>query len=246
MTLEITTSRQAAASNGVKCAIYGLSGMGKTKLCATAPKPVIISAEKGLLTLRNYDVPVIEIKNFADLWEAHRILTSEQGAEYETICLDSVSEIAEQILTAAKLDAKDPRQAYGTLAQDMIIVLKAFRDIEGKHVVMIAKQGTIKDELTGVQSYGPSFPGAIVTRDFPYLFDEVFQIGMQKIQVEGTNDFDDVRVMRTQPDLQYTAKDRSSALPASIIVPDMPDGTNSGFLKWIFETIMSNPNQPTA
>lgn len=133
----------------------------------------------------------------------------------------------------------------------MIIALKAFRDIKGKNVVMLAKQGTIKDDLTGVMSYGPSFPGSIVTRDFPYLFDEVFQLGMQKRQIAGTNEFEDIRVLRTQPDVQYTAKDRSSMLPPAIIVPDMPDGTNSQFLTWIFQTIMAPPvapqeQQPTA
>lgn len=241
MAITLTNSREAAASNGVKCAIYGLSGMGKTKLCATAPKPVIISAEKGLLTLRNYDIPVIEVKNFAQMWEAHKFLTGPDGDQFETICLDSVSEIAEQVLSNAKLEAKDPRQAYGQLAEDMIIALKAFRDIEGKNVVMLAKQGTIKDDLTGVMSYGPSFPGSIVTRDFPYLFDEVFQIGMQKQAIEGTAEFKDVRVMRTQPDMQYTAKDRSSMLPPAILVPDMPDGTNSGFLTWVFQEVMKDP-----
>ena len=51
MALKFTTTNQAAQLHGVKALVYGPSGAGKTTLCATAPAPIIISAEAGLLSL---------------------------------------------------------------------------------------------------------------------------------------------------------------------------------------------------
>ncbi len=59
MAIRLTTTTESVEY--VKCLIYGESGVGKTWLCQTAPKPVIISAEKGLLTLKHVNIPVIEM-----------------------------------------------------------------------------------------------------------------------------------------------------------------------------------------
>ena len=40
--------------SGVKCVVYGPAGGGKTRLLATAPSPIILSAEKGLLSLKKF------------------------------------------------------------------------------------------------------------------------------------------------------------------------------------------------
>ena len=49
--------------NGVKMMVYGASGVGKTRLTTTCPNPIIISAEKGLLSLADYDFSVSGSKN---------------------------------------------------------------------------------------------------------------------------------------------------------------------------------------
>ena len=58
----MTTTRAASLENGIKCLVYGRSGIGKTHLCATAPTPIIVGAEGGELSLREQDVPLIQIK----------------------------------------------------------------------------------------------------------------------------------------------------------------------------------------
>ena len=64
MALKFTTTKQQA--NCVKALVYGDAGAGKTKLCATAPTPVILSAESGLLSLADYEIPVIDISTAQD------------------------------------------------------------------------------------------------------------------------------------------------------------------------------------
>lgn len=210
MAIKITTTAQAAALHGVKILTYGKAGMGKTTLCATAPTPIILSAEAGLLSLRAYQIPVIVIDTIESLMEAFQWATeSAEANQFETICLDSISEIGEVVLSNAKRQTKDPRQAYGELIEKMGTTLRAFRDISGKHIYMSAKQESIKDETAGITQYGPSMPGSKLGGQMPYLFDEVFRLNIGRTP-EGA----EYRYLQTRPDFQSEAKDRSGCLDA--------------------------------
>lgn len=223
MALDWTTSSRSQITGGVKLLVYANSGYGKTALCATAPAPIILSAESGLLVLNRknleklygvgnpsitYDIPVIVIKTVNDLTDALQWLTTNPAAaQFKTVCLDSISEIAEQVLNNAKRQVKDPRQAYGELIEKMETTIRAFRDIPGKHVYMAAKQEPMKDEMSGVISYGPSMPGAKLGQKLPYFFDEVLRLGVNK-----TPQGESYRFFQTVADFQNIAKDRSGAL----------------------------------
>lgn len=222
MAVKLTSTKQAAMVHGVKTLVYAKAGIGKTMLTATAPAPILISAESGLLSLREsniikvfgkknkditYDIPVIEIRNINDLNDAYQwAITSQEAKNFQTLSLDSITEIGEVVLSAAKTNAKDPRQAYGELIEKMTLLIKSFRDISGKHVYISAKQELSKDE-NGVTTYGPGMPGAKLGPALPYLFDEVFHLAVGK-----TDSGDEYRYLRTQPDLQFEAKDRSGSL----------------------------------
>lgn len=208
MTLNFTTCRESAKPNGVKVLVYGKSGTGKTVLCATAPKPVIISAEHGLLSLREHDIPVIEVSNFKDLQESYLWLRDDpQAAQFETVCLDSLTEIAEIVLADAKEKSKDARGAYGDLIDAMTTIVKDFRDLANKNVYMNCKEKTVRDDLAGTLTYEPSMPGSKLGMSLPYYFDEVFCL-----DIGTTTDGQQQRFLRTSSDYKTIAKDRSGAL----------------------------------
>lgn len=225
MAIQWTTTEQSAHSNGVKCLVYADAGMGKTVLCASAPNPIIVSNESGLLSLSpqniarvygenapgvSYNLNVAQVTTVNDLTEILDWLEkSNEAKQFQTVCLDSISEIAEVVLNNAKRQVKDPRQAYGELIEKMESVIRGYRDLVGKHVYMTAKMEPTKDEMTGVVKYGPSMPGNKLQSKLPYFFDEVFRLGVNK-DAQG-NSF---RFLQTQPDLQFVAKDRSGALAA--------------------------------
>ena len=205
---QLQSSRQLAIQHGVKCLVYGAAGVGKTRLVATAPAPLLISAEAGLLSLRQHDIPVITITDLQTLHQVYMwILQSSESRQFHTICLDSISEIGEVCLAAAKKQFKDPRQAYGDLIDRMMLLLRNFRDLPNRHVYMSAKMEAYKDDATGSVRFQPSMPGQKVGPAMPYLFDEVFHMGVAKND-EGV----DYRYLRTQVDFQYDAKDRSGTL----------------------------------
>lgn len=223
MALKFTTAAQVTVANGIKAMVYGGSGVGKTVLMATLPNPVLISAESGALSLRKanierlfgvgnphvcYNMPVIEITTVDDLRDAYDwCATSREAAQFASVGMDSISEIAEVVLNNAKRQVKDPRQAYGELIEKMETTIRLFRDLPRKHVCVSAKMEPVKDEMSGVVKYAPSMPGSKLAGKLPYFFDEVFRIGVNK-----TSTGESYRFLQTQPDLQYEAKDRSGAL----------------------------------
>lgn len=200
-------STKGAASNGIKCLIFGSSGSGKTRLASTLQgKTLILSAEAGLLSLREYDIDSITINTWDELKEAYKYCCTKEAAHYDNIVIDSLSEIAEVVLENAKTNVKDGRMAYGEMAEQVVKIVKAFRDMEGKNIIMLAKVERAKDELSGAMLYTPSFPGAKLAQNLPYLFDEVFAMRTDKHGDET------VRFLQCQRDNQYEAKDRSGAL----------------------------------
>ena len=195
------------AASGVKLLVYGAAGAGKTSLIPTLPDPIVLSAEGGLLSIADADVPFIEIKTIEALHEAYAWLVgSDEAKEYQSVALDSISEIAEVVLNAEKKATKDPRQAYGAMQEQMADLIRAFRDLPGRHVYMSAKLDKSQDEM-GKMLYAPSMPGNKTGQMLPYFFDEVLAL-----RVEKDADGNPVRVLQCQPDGAWLAKDRSGAL----------------------------------
>lgn len=196
-----------AAADGVKVLVYGQAGAGKTTALATAPKPIILSAEAGLLSLAHVDVPYIECTSMSAIGEAYEWLTSSKEAgEYQTVCLDSLSEIAEVVLSEERAKTKDPRQAYGAMADQMASLVRMFRDLPGRNVIMTAKLEKTQDQ-EGKLLWGPSMPGSKTGQALPYFFDEVLALQVHKDE-EGNSQ----RAFLTTTDGLWVAKDRSGKL----------------------------------
>ncbi len=218
MSLTFTDSDSQSTDGFCKFLVYGVGGSGKTVLATTMPTPIILSAESGLLSLTkknqlrihgtHQNVPVILIKSVDDLSEAFAALQTPAYEQFESVVLDSVSEIAETVLSNARAKVKDPRQAYGELADKMTMLIRGFRDLP-KHVYFSAKQERVAD-ASGMLLFGPSMPGKQLTQGIGYFFDEVFALDISPRDANGGT----YRFLRTQGDAQWQGKDRSGQLDA--------------------------------
>jgi phage nucleotide-binding protein len=197
------------AGNGVKLLVYGAAGAGKTTLIPTLPNVVVLSAEGGLLSIQDAELPFIEITTMAELQEAYKWLAeSAEAAQFESVAIDSISEIAEVCLNYEKKVNKDPRAAYGAMQEQMADIIRAFRDLPAKHVLMTAKLEKTSDEM-GRILYAPSMPGNKTGQSLPYFFDEVLALRVEK-DADGVAQ----RALMCDSDGLWLAKDRSGKLDA--------------------------------
>ena len=205
MAIQLRNTSDCHAS-GIKALVYGAAGAGKTSLSVTMPKPIIISAEGGLLSISDSKLPYIEVSSMESLMEAYSYVFGPEGGAYESVILDSISEVAEVVLSYEKTINKDGRAAYGEMNVQMTSLIRAFRDLPGKHVLFTAKLDKALDEA-GRMLYSPAMPGNKLAQSLPYFFDLVLPLRVEK-------DADGVvqRALMTYPDGIWTAKDRSGKL----------------------------------
>lgn len=196
-------------TNGVKLLVYGQAGAGKTSLIPTLPNPIVLSAEGGLLSIRDANIPYIEVSSMADIQEAYEWLTkSEDAKKFDSVALDSISEIGEVVLNYERKQTKDPRQAYGAMAEQVSDLIRAFRDLSGKNVYFSAKLDKSQDEM-GRMLYAPSMPGNKTGQSLPFFFDEVLAL-----RIEKDADGNIQRALMCESDGLWVAKDRSGKLSA--------------------------------
>lgn len=218
MEIKITSEQPPSP---IRMAIFGLSGSGKTLLAASAPAPLVLNAERGLLSLSpeniakvygadqtwvTYNVPYIDISSIAKLKEVYAWLQTPAALQYKTILLDSLSDTAETVLAEALVNptVKDPRQAYGILGSDVLGLVRAFRDLPTHHnIVFLCKAEKVTDDVTGTTQISMRFPGKMLQSSMPYLLDEVFSL---EVMQNGA------RQIRTKANWQYQCKDRSGKL----------------------------------
>lgn len=202
-------STSDAHSNGVKIVVYGQAGAGKTSLITTLPDPVIISAEGGLLSISDSALPFIEVNTMDSLKEAFMwVAQSDEAKRFQSVAIDSISEVAEVVLAHEKRINKDGRAAYGEMQVQVIEIMRAFRDLQGKHVYFSAKCEKSQDEM-GRILYNPSMPGNKLAQQIPYLVDEVFALRVER-DSEGVTQ----RALMCDSDGLWLAKDRSGKLDA--------------------------------
>ena len=205
-------------SDGIKALIYSEPGNGKTTLAATLDlkRTLIISFESGLLSILDEsgfeDLQYVEPSNLTDLKEIYDSLKNDKdlAAKYDTIFIDSLSEISDMMLEALKQDPtvytgmKDNMKLYMINQEKVVGIAKSFRDLKGYNVIMTALAATKTTNM--VEKLLPSMAGQKLADKLPPLYDFVWYL-------EVTSDGE--RRLITQPTSSITAKSRSRKLESA-------------------------------
>lgn len=205
---QLKPASQLAQRYGAKCVAYGPPGAGKTPLMKTAPRPVLCVTEPGMLSMRDaHDIPAWEAYTPAAIAEFFKwAKESNEARNFDTICVDSASQMAEIILKEELLRNKDGRKAYGEMARKVMDYLNDLYYMPQKHVYLIAKQGNFDEG--GVQVTKPYFPGQDLNVRVPHMFDEILHIALVNIPAQPKP----VTGIRSTPTFNIMARDRSGNL----------------------------------
>ena len=208
---KIKTPDKLVNKQGAKLLVYGQAGAGKTYATQTMPgKVLVISAEAGLLSIKDApNVSAIEVSNYDDLREVYAALKSGELV-FDSVCLDSVSEISEILLVHEKSRNKDGRMAYQNVAEAVTSLMRSFRDLD-MHVLFLCKEG--KENNDGVFFFGPKMASKPLGDAITYFFDEVLALRVIEDQDDDGNPVA-ARWLQTRIGQGYTAKDRSGKLEA--------------------------------
>ena len=111
--------RKAKAEQAaLKMGIYGPPGSGKTPIINTAPRPVLLACEPGLLSMRGSTVPTFQAftaKLIDDFFEW--LFSSAETKNFDTLVVDSISQMCNIYLADAKTKSKHGLQQYGDMAE---------------------------------------------------------------------------------------------------------------------------------
>ena len=204
--MQIQYTDRITIKDGIKCLVFGPAGIGKTPLLATAPEMCILSAEKGLLSLRKTHTAYLEVNDIKSLYEAvDWLLRANESRRFYSYGLDSLSEIAEVVFADKKTKNKDIRAAYRETQDDMFALVRRFRDIPQKNVVFIAKQYemTLGMQPNTYRRAFPVMPSEKLVNGIPYYFDLVMHMYAWNEQY---------RALHTKESPYYFARDRSGML----------------------------------
>lgn len=208
------------AKDGVKVLLYANSGFGKTTQLGTLEgKTLILSAESGLLVLKDKDIDVIDITSIQTLGEVYVALASGELV-YDNIGLDSLTEIGEMIVSELLEDEyySDPSNAFvlwKEYSKRMMNICKRFRDLKGVNVVLTSLSEPV--DSNGTMKYLPQIPAKKVQTKLVSLFDEVYY---------GTMDKDGKRIVHTRSSNIFDAKSRANVAD-KIALSETVDGEDA-------------------
>lgn len=204
--MKVHCTSELSAQEGIRALIYGRAGIGKTSLIPTCEKPIILSAEQGLQSISNHQIPYIIIQSWDDFVNALRWLYGNQG-EHKTIVIDSLSQIVEMLFEVKKTTCltkdgkKDGLRAYGETGEDTRKVFNEYFRVYLKSydIVAFAKLSKEKDDQERLM-YAPLFVGTKIGLEAPHAFDVV---GALRDNPDGS------RYIMTQSDGLWQAKART-------------------------------------
>lgn len=218
----------------LKILAYGANGKGKTRLGATAPKPIIIDADHGTMSIRKFpDVKVFKIERWPDIDLAYWYL-KKGDHDRETVVLDTVTSLAQLCMKfvlgdeASRDPTKDPdmpsKREWGKVGELMRTIILNFRELP-MHVVYLAQErrGYAEEDEEAPEVYPEVSPSVRTT-----LTAAVDIIGRQYVREVVVKGGEGKKVaqpsfrMLIGPSERYVTKDRSEAgLPKVIRDPNI-------------------------
>jgi hypothetical protein len=159
-----------------------------------------------MLSMRGSNVPTWQAFTCKAIDEFFEwLLKSNETKNFDTVCIDSLSQMAEIILMEEMTRHKDGRKVYGEMSAKMMRHLTNLYFMQYKHTYLICKQST--NDEGGIRQHRPYFPGQELNVKVPHMYDIILHLAVHNIPGHGPN-----KAFRTTGSLEAIARDRSGKL----------------------------------
>lgn len=220
-----------ANNYGMKAVLYSGPGMGKTPMLTAMPRPLILIAEPGTVSVRDKakfsHIPAWEgftpdkIREFFDFW-----FKSAEARNFDSLGIDSGSQIAEIILGYELKRNKDGRKAYGEMSRQCMEWFDQLFFQAQKNVFIVCKEMSVEvgknvTKQDGVMLIEPTFqarpyfPGKELNILVPHRYDCILHVEEAHIPGVGKT-----RCIRTRGTDEVQARSRFDTL-AELEPPDL-------------------------
>lgn len=229
MALQLKRTGSAEYGQYLKVLLCGSPGSGKTRLSSTFPNPLYASAEGGLMSIADRNIPYLDIKSSTDLHGVKAVCDQDPGVRKEllgvpvdTIVIDTIDEIQRILIKERLEDTKKESLTlpdWGWLGEQMQALIRGFRNLD-MNVVMTCHMKESTDSESGRMWFEPGLQGAI-GKQIPAFVDLalLLRTGTQTTIENGTAVKKTVRFLVSAPDAHHDwIKDRSGKLPAEMLV----------------------------
>lgn len=203
--------------------LYGPSGVGKTRLAAQFPDPLLLSCDPGSmggsLSAVDFNVKQMKVTSYQELMNLMPVLKAQAGIEFKTLVIDSVTYLGKIIMQniLANANRELPRfEEWGLNYTRTARLINNFAEMNC-HVVFTAIDKMDKDEITGKVSIGPSLPGQL-QKELPQSVDVCARL----FTITGYGTDGKLQVtykFKTVPDDTYVGKDRTELLDKEGVIP---------------------------
>ncbi len=192
-----------ANSSGFKAIVYGAPGSAKTPIIQTASRPLMLVCEPGMLSMRGSKIPAYEayeakqIDEFFLWWFSDTIETK----NFDTLAIDSLSQMCQVYLLQAEKRNKHGLAAYGEMADEVMKHARPLFHQPHKHCYLISKQTSDNGILK------PYYPGRELPTHIPHLYDAILHLGIHNVPNMGQ-----VHSFQCGQSIDIVARDRSGKL----------------------------------
>jgi len=176
---DLQPAKNFAIQFGIKAIIYGPPGSAKTPIINTAPRPVLLATEPGLLSMRGSNVPTWIAPTKAKIdeffkWFEH----SGEAKAFDTLAIDSISQMCDICLNESK-KAHGLAQ-YGELSEYVYPYIERLYFMQQKHMYLIAKE-----EVAPTGMRRPYYPGKFLPTNIPHKYDFILRLAKTNIPNHG-------------------------------------------------------------
>lgn len=177
----LKAAHEFAVAYGFKSLIYGAAGTGKTPLFNTAPRPLLLACEPGLLSMRGSNIPTYQADTVPKIEEFFKwFLNSKEANQFDTLGVDSVSFMCDMYLEdGKKRGIKHGMQLYGDMAEKVWKHLLDLYYFRNKHMYLICKEEVL--DLNGMSYKRPYFPGKVLPASAPGQYDAILYLAKANI-----------------------------------------------------------------